>query len=498
MKFLQAYLNLDKFGSAWLKTLTLVIAVVLFFSPVFSTSFAQTLDQSPPISFDPPAAVPQVLTLEPGSQDTLTSPPAPIIGSEGTTADPVIATIEQEQIRLSDLRFPPGQVPSGRELADALNREIQARVAYLEALRLGVDLNPNIVLELARTRRSIISVAFLENEAARLSKPPSDEDISAFIASRPDFFSGRRVYRFTEVRVGVSEPEDIARVVSHVNSYGPALRVQYQNADAFVGWLKAQGFSFLGRVTLSRGSEELDAQLYDLLKTMGEVGYTVIPSENKLQARVVFLHSDVPEPVSAEAYRDNVKLGLFAKARTNALETFLNELMSKASVRIDDEKLAAAVEDLSRITAVPVTAQMPTETTAGTTPRLRVKVFWLLFVTLVSSFLAIRMVVLAHQLWSTDDLSARRLALGLPLLIAGLLTASGWSFFLFEGQGNLQKLSDLAVLPSVVGGLVGGILVIGLSFLLSITDRPYFKCGLLLGGLSLCHVALLIGAMMGW
>jgi len=474
-----------------------ILAIVLCFCPISSIIEAQTLDQSPSISIDSPSNESQVLTREPAPRETLTGPPE-FSGEEGTASDPVIATVGQERIRLSDLRFPPGKVPSHSEVAAALRQEIQDRVAYLEALKAGLDFNPNVILELARTRRSIISSALLEKMVGRLSKPPSEDDISSFIASRPDFFSGRRVYRFTEVRAGVPQPEDVSRIVTQVNSLSSALSAQYRNADDFVGWLKAQGFSFLGRVTVSRGSEELDVQSYGILKAIDGVSHAVVPGENISQVRVLFLHSNVPEPVDPELYRDNVKLGLFAKARTDALESYLNELVSKADVKIDDEKLAVTVEDLTRIVAAPGSAEMASDSGGAMSTRVKVKVFWLLFVSLISSFLAIRMVVLARQLWSGDDFRTRMLAIALPLLVALLLTASGWSFFVFERQGDLQGLQDVAVLPSAVGGLVGGLLVVGLGYLLSMTDRPYFKCALLLGTLSICHGVLLGGAMMGW
>lgn len=118
-------------------------------------------------------------------------------------AAPVAARVNGAEISALQLR-----VSSPAE-AGALEKVIDRELLVQQAIRAGLDRNPDVREAIDAARRRILAEAWLDKLAA--SSRVSREEIHAFYAENPSLFAERRVYRLRELTVAA--PAELLEVL---------------------------------------------------------------------------------------------------------------------------------------------------------------------------------------------------------------------------------------------------------------------------------------------
>ncbi len=95
--------------------------------------------------------------------------------------------------------------PSEKDLAAIIDRHLRREVFYREALRMGLDRDDEII----RTRLAQKMEA-VSSDLSTLMLPPTDEQLRAFHAERPDLFILPQAFAFRQVLYLPAEAEDAA------------------------------------------------------------------------------------------------------------------------------------------------------------------------------------------------------------------------------------------------------------------------------------------------
>jgi len=407
-------------------------------------------------------------------------PPSPV-AAQTPAADPVLASVNGEGIRLSDLDLPSGTRRNTAQTNASLRRAIRDRLLYAAASQAGTEQNERVRAELEKTRRAILIKAFVSLQPGA-DVPPSDASVDAFIENNPDFFASRRVYRMTEVIVDARNQKDIEAILSQVDSYDRRMDLQRRNSEQFIDWIKSKDFTFW-RGTSYQPSEKIDPRFSSIVKDLENRGFNRLVDYETQQVRVLFSHGSTPEPVKASLVRDNIRSGLFIKANNDRLERLVADLIAKSAVTIHDQTLTAAVE-------APF-SPYEFETSSERPRTINISAAWIPFASILALFLAVRLSQvsgrgLAGSAWSTRG---AKFALAVLVIMAVLFVemSSGWHVFQF--RRDFWAAMNLALLSSIIAGILGGSFMALLCYLLSLLKRPVLICVLALCLLLAGHAA---------
>ena len=386
--------------------------------------------------------------------------------------DPVLARVDGEEIRLSDLDLPPASRRNIAQTNESLRRAIRDRLLFAAASRAGTDQNELVRAELEKARRAILVKAFVSLQPGA-DVLPGDASVDAFIENNPDFFGGRRVYRMTEVIVDARGPKDIEEILAHVDNYDRRIDLQRRNAEQFIDWIKIKGFTFW-RAASYQASEKIDPRFFSIVKDLENKGFNRLVDHETQQVRVLFSHGSTPEPVKASLVRDNIRSGLFTKANQERLERLVAELTSRAEVTIYDQTLGAAAEP----SFSPYEFEPSREKPLG----IIISATWIPFASLLALFLVIRLAQVSGRgaVGAQWNRRLAKFALWTFIVMAFLFVemTSGWH--LFQYRRDFWAALNLAMLASIMAGVLGGVFVSLLIYLLSLLKRPVLICVLAL------------------
>ena len=91
--------------------------------------------------------------------------------------------------------------PSPEDLKAIIDRHLRQEVFYREALRMGLDKDDDII----RTRLAQKMEA-VSSDLSMLIQPPTEEQLRAFHAARPDLFTLPQAYAFQQVLTYLPKP----------------------------------------------------------------------------------------------------------------------------------------------------------------------------------------------------------------------------------------------------------------------------------------------------
>ncbi|AQQ05641.1 hypothetical protein B0E33_20430 [Roseibium algicola] len=93
--------------------------------------------------------------------------------------------------------------PSPQDVAAIVDRHLRQEVFYREALRLGLDHDDQIIrTRLAQKMEAVAS------DLGRLTRPPTEDQLRAFYAERPDLFTQPQAFAFRQVLYLPAEAEE--------------------------------------------------------------------------------------------------------------------------------------------------------------------------------------------------------------------------------------------------------------------------------------------------
>jgi len=116
----------------------------------------------------------------------------------------VLARVNGDEISVHQVNFAlqyarqRNTAPNASEAV--LETMISRQLAVQEAISLGLDRNPDVMMRLQEARLETLASAYAA-EVARKLPPIRDEDVASFYREQPALFAQRRIYRLREITV---------------------------------------------------------------------------------------------------------------------------------------------------------------------------------------------------------------------------------------------------------------------------------------------------------
>ncbi|MCK2086856.1 EpsD family peptidyl-prolyl cis-trans isomerase [Thauera aromatica] len=178
----------------------------------------------------------------------------------------VVARVNDDEISIHQLNF---AITNTRNRVAANTREsmldtmIDRQLAVQQALALGLDRRPDVMMRLEEMRLETLATAYAA-EMARQLPEPTDEQVASFYRDHPGLFAERRIYRLREVTVPVGTPL-LAELKIRLEKPQPM-------ADT-LGWLRQKQVGHTEQ-SVMRPAEELPLDVIDRLVQL-QPGQTV-------------------------------------------------------------------------------------------------------------------------------------------------------------------------------------------------------------------------------
>jgi EpsD family peptidyl-prolyl cis-trans isomerase len=216
------------------------------------------------------------------------------------------------------------------------------RLAEQAVARDGNGFRPEgVPQELEITRLQTLLNIYLDAKAAP-TKDPSSDQVEAFVASHPQFFSDRRVYYFTQIDIERKKQIDLAAIKTYAQSAKKGFfeaQTPEERDKAFgklVGYVRAVA----GRFSYLKGwkaTEEIEASVFARLKQMKDGDVFVDEESEPEHIRVIMLQASQPVPIDADhSSRVAAQMIRFNESR-RAADRLHGQLRSKADIRYGSE-----------------------------------------------------------------------------------------------------------------------------------------------------------------
>jgi hypothetical protein len=126
---------------------------------------------------------------------------------------PLAAKVNGIEISVRQVRSASGAPVLGPStMGQALEKVIERELLVQQAIRSGIDRDPQVVEAVDNARRQILAQAYIDKVAA--GGGVSREEVHAFYAQNPALFAERRIYRLRETRQLAAERVPLAHLTS--------------------------------------------------------------------------------------------------------------------------------------------------------------------------------------------------------------------------------------------------------------------------------------------
>ncbi len=287
-------------------------------------------------------------------------------GKKDKAASQTAAKVNKEEITVHQINLVLQQQRGLRpEQADAaskqvLERLIDQQLAVQKAEDLKLDRDPRVVQQLEAAKREIVARAYLERVGEGAAKPTAEE-VKKYYDEKPALFKDRRIYSIQELQIE-AKPEQIDALRAKL--------AESQNITAFVDYLKANDFKFVGNQAV-RPAEQLPMTSLDALASMKEGQMTLNPVPNG--AQVVVLAGMRSQPVTLERATPAIEQFLLNERKRDLITNDLKQLRSLAKVEYigkfaGEQGGAASQAAAGDAAAAPAPAPAPAPVAAAPAP----------------------------------------------------------------------------------------------------------------------------------
>ena len=244
----------------------------------------------------------------------------------------VVGTVGATRVTTLDVDVHLGQTGgprAGETLEVARERaanELLAGLVIEQLLERTPQMNPQLGAAINRARRDILVEFYLQTNLERFT--PSNEQIDAFIAENPQYFSERAAFWLNQFLVGFPEEGsraafDEALAILREGAITPERILEFQRA------LTAADLPFQ-RQSVWRNSEQLATPVLERLEELYASGERIDLVDGESQVELLFLLQRSPDPVDAEAQRPQIAQGLIQQTIVPQRDALLAELAQRA------------------------------------------------------------------------------------------------------------------------------------------------------------------------
>lgn len=204
---------------------------------------------------------------------------------------------------------------SEQSMESLVNMELMRQAAVQSKL----DRDPAIQAKLANSARSILAMAYMEQQLAAAAKP-TEADILAYYNQHPERYAQRKQYAVQEIQIEAA-PDVRAEIKQQLE--------QLKTLDQFEPWLKAKDIPHQS-LALSVSSDQMSDEVLPKLTKAPVGGHVILDSKEPLL--VIFVRSEQLQPMPLEQAGQQIGNTLLEQRRKAALDNALKQLRDKAKI----------------------------------------------------------------------------------------------------------------------------------------------------------------------
>lgn len=250
-----------------------------------------------------------------GGDDT--QPPGPA-GQAIARVNGQELTVHQLQAELAGQTAPANE-SSAEQLKNAAALNLLDRVLVVQAARTaGVDRDPAVVQQIARSRDQVLASAYLQRVMADAGTPTETES-KAYYDAHPELFARRQAYVLAQVVTDATVPR------AELDAQGR----EFESPAQLVQWLRERGApADLRTVTL--GAEQVPTAVLTRLSTL-KPGQALVASVGAV-VQVNYLLDTRAAPVMYTDARDSIMQVLTTQRRQQAVQREIERLRADADL----------------------------------------------------------------------------------------------------------------------------------------------------------------------
>lgn len=180
------------------------------------------------------------------------------------------ARVNEDEISVHQINFALARVPSVDEQQakqagkQILERLIDQQLLVQKAMEAKLDRDPQVMQSIEAAKKEILAQAYLQRATASVAKGSADE-IAKFYRERPELFSKRKLYRYSELAVS-----DAAQAVEPVRG----MLQQGKSLNDVAAYLRENNIKFSAG-SFEKAAEQLPMPILPKLQEMkpGQVGF---------------------------------------------------------------------------------------------------------------------------------------------------------------------------------------------------------------------------------
>ncbi|MEY3382131.1 MAG: hypothetical protein RL468_2729 [Pseudomonadota bacterium] len=235
----------------------------------------------------------------------------------------VLARVNGEEISVHQVNFALQYSRQRNNPKDASNAVLETMIsrqlAVQEAMSMGLDRNPDVMMRLQEARLETLASAYAA-EISRKLPPMKDEAVASFYREHPALFAQRRIYRLREITVPV-ENESYKNIKEELAKSPPSSKT--------LSWMRQQPGKWTDQ-TVVRPSNDLPVEIADRLLPLDAGKWLVFESPAGLLLYEV--QSFEANPMSWTTAAPLIRENLTRQEEKELLSKTMAQLREKAKI----------------------------------------------------------------------------------------------------------------------------------------------------------------------
>jgi len=201
----------------------------------------------------------------------------------------------------------------------ALESLVDQTLILQAAKNAKLDRTPEVLSQIEAAKRKVLVDAYMQRTLKGVGKP-SQSEVEEFYKSRPEIFSDRKMFIYTQMTIA-EKPENIEALIEKIKDV--------KTLDLLIAQFDEDKITY-NKTSEMKMSEKVPAPLLKPLNTLkvGDIGYLKM-SDGLL---VIGLESTMPQPVSLEQAKPAIERQLYAQKQKEAAGNLVESLKEAAQI----------------------------------------------------------------------------------------------------------------------------------------------------------------------
>jgi EpsD family peptidyl-prolyl cis-trans isomerase len=191
-----------------------------------------------------------------------------------------------------------------------------------------------LVRNLASARRDLLLKSYIDNQT--VLKRPNEEDIKKYIAEHPEYFSGRKMYHYSELFVDAKTEVQKKAVSERLNRLVEFKEPTADNMQMVIAWLEQNNIPY-GYVKDWKATEALQPNIRKIIAALSQSSDKVNLESNAKAFRVISLYGAYPDPIDPLFAKNAVARALLDEARNKRVDAIVDDMLSHTNITLYDK-----------------------------------------------------------------------------------------------------------------------------------------------------------------